>query len=248
VFKYVFMATHLSAVVKEVLDYKERPDVALVVGDLAQKQGYTADYATFVDLLRPLREAGLPLHLTLGNHDHRDHFRAGAMDNGIRPAGGRIAEVVALPRANLFILDTLDKTDAVTGTLGADQLAWLAKALDDRPDKPAIIVGHHDPMFEPPPMGKKPMGLTDTAELFQVLEPRRQVKAYVFGHTHAWAVKQHNGIHLVNLPPTSYLFVEGKPSGWVNATLRPDGARLELRCLDPLHPQQGEVADLKWRT
>ena len=26
-----------------------------------------------------------------------------------------------------------------------------------------------------------------------------------------------SGIHLINLPPTAYVFEEGKPSGWVRA-------------------------------
>jgi metallophosphoesterase superfamily enzyme len=247
IFKDVNMADHLAAVVKEIVAWKDRPAVGLIVGDLAQKTGETGDYTTFVSLLKPLREAGLPLHLTLGNHDHRDHFRAGTFENGIRPAGGRITEVIELPRANLFVLDTLDQPDGVPGRVGAEQLAWLAKALDERPDKPAIVVGHHDPMFETPPPDKKPSGLLDTAELFKLLEPRKQVKAYVYGHTHAWGVKEHGGIHLVNLPPTSYPFVEGKPTGWVHAMLRPDGARFEMRCLDAKHPQHGQVADLKWR-
>jgi hypothetical protein len=170
--------------------------------------------------------------------------------------------VVQLPHANLFILDTLDKTDAVPGDVGAAQLAWLAKALDDRPDKPAIVIGHHDPMFvwppkEPkpaptpdgkPPAEKKPSGLLDTVALFKLIEPRKQVKAYVYGHTHAWGVKRHDsGIHLVNLPPTSYVFVPGPPIGWVYASLRPDGVQLELRSLDTKHAAHGQVVDLKWR-
>jgi Icc protein len=244
VVKDVNMAAHLTAVVKEIAAFKPLPAAGLVVGDLAQKSGQTGDYAAFVDLLKPLRETGLPLHLTLGNHDHRDRF-ADALKANHEP---KLAEVISLPRANLFVLDTLEQTDGVPGAVGAAQLEWLAKALDARPDKSAIVVGHHDPMFEPPPADKKPAGLLDTAELFKLLEPRRQVKAYVYGHTHAWGVKNHGGIHLVNLPPTSYVFAEGRPSGWVHAELLTDGARLELRSLDAKHPDHGQVVDLKWRT
>jgi Icc protein len=245
VFKDVNMADHLTAVLKEIIALKERPAMGLIVGDLAQKTGQTGDYTVFGELLKPVREAGLPLHLTLGNHDHRDRFVAAISPPSM--TGGKMAEVIPTPRANLFVLDTLDQTDGVPGTVGAVQLSWLAKALDARADKPAIIIGHHDPMFAPPPEGKKPAGLLDTAELFKLLEPRRQVKAYVYGHTHAWGVKDHNGIHLVNLPPTSYVFNPGPPSGWVHATLRPDGARLELRSLDVKHVAHGQVVDLKWR-
>jgi 3',5'-cyclic AMP phosphodiesterase CpdA len=140
-------------------------------------------------------------------------------------------------------------TDYPPGRAGSEQLAWLAKELDARPDKPAIVCGHHDPSLEPPPPGKPNWSLLDTAELFKVLEPRRQVKAYVYGHTHIWAVKQHpNGIHLINLPPVAYVFQVGQPSGWVHATLRPDGMRLVVHCLHKVHAAHGQVVDLKWRT
>ena len=40
--------------------------------------------------------------------------------------------------------------------------------------------------------------------------------AYIYGHTHNWKVESDtSGIHLINLPPVSYVFREGEPSGWV---------------------------------
>jgi Icc protein len=245
----VNMADNLTRVVKELIEAPQRPATAFVVGDLALKDGQSRDYGTLGDLLKPARESGLPLLLTLGNHDHRDRFLKEFNAKGERPAGGRIAEVVALPRANLFLLDTLDVTDKAAGLVGEAQLAWLAKALDARPDKPAIVLGHHDPMFEPPPPGKEPGKLVDTADLLKVLTPRKQVKAFVFGHSHAWSVKEHaSGIHLINLPPTAYVFTPGMPAGWVHGTLAPDGAKLKLSCLDKTHKAHGQVVDLKWRT
>src|SRR5205814_1766480 len=120
----------------------------------------------------------------------------------------------------------LDVTDYPPGKAGEAQLAWLAKALDARPDKPAVVCGHHDPRLQEPPPGKQSWSLLDWPDLLKVLEPRRQVKMYVYGHTHVWAVKDHpSGIHLVNLPPVAYVFAAGQPSGWVHAVLRPDGAK-----------------------
>ncbi len=90
--------------------------------------------------------------------------------------------------------------------------------------------------------------LQDSADLLAVLRPRSHVKACIYGHTHTWlTLKDSSGIHLINLPPTGYVFATGMPSGWVNATLRPGGIKLELRSVDPEHPQQGQVQDLVWR-
>ena len=40
---------------------------------------------------------------------------------------------------------------------------------------------------------------------------------------------------------------EGKPNGWVDAKLAERGVTLELRCLDPKHPQHGKKVELEWR-
>ena len=88
----------------------------------------------------------------------------------------------------------------------------------------------------------------DDAHEGGVIRPRRQVKAYIYGHTHTWrAEKDSSDIHLINLPPVAYVFREGEPSGWVRAILQSDSMRLELRCLDIEHKAHGQIVDLKWR-
>jgi predicted phosphodiesterase len=91
-------------------------------------------------------------------------------------------------------------------------------------------------------------GVIDTAALYEVIRPRKQVKAYIFGHTHHWETTQDSsGIHLVNLPPVAYVFKDGEPSGWVRANLGTDHMRLELRCIDEKHPMHAKVVKLDWR-
>jgi predicted phosphodiesterase len=90
--------------------------------------------------------------------------------------------------------------------------------------------------------------LKDSAAFEELFARHRQVKAFIFGHTHNWHVEQHaSGVQLVNLPPTSYVFKESRPSGWVRATLARDGAEFELRSLDPQHPEHTQVKQLQWR-
>ena len=102
------------------------------------------------------------------------------------------------PRANWFVLDSLEKTNSTPGWLGDEQRTWLARALDENPDKPALVVAHHNPLLA----GDAELALKDSVQFFDILRPRRQVKAYIFGHTHRWETTQDvSGIHLVNLPP-----------------------------------------------
>jgi Icc protein len=248
VHQHVNMTNNLRTVTAEVLAWPQLPGTVFINGDLAFEDGTKPDYAAVLGLLRPLREAGLPIHLGMGNHDERENFwkilRAAKTVPPRLP--GRQAAIVRMREANWFVLDSLIQTRTTPGLLGEAQRAWLAGALDANAGKPALIMIHHQP--GPLFIGKTGGGLEDAAELFAILRPRRQVKAYFFGHTHRWEVgRDESGIHLINLPPTAYLFEEGRPNGWVYAAVQDNGARLELRCLDHAHKDHGQVVNLAWR-
>ncbi len=236
----------LSTVVQEVLAWEKKPAGALVNGDLSLNSGEPGDYATLAELLWPLRAAGIPLHLALGNHDHRENFwTALHQDKRVTaPVGAKQVAIVQSARANWFVLDSLDRTNVTPGVLGAAQLAWLAKSLDAHADKPALVMVHHNPGT-----GGNKNGLTETEAFFEILRPRRQVKAYLFGHSHRWSVvPDESGIHLINLPATSYPFDPVQPTGWVMAHLETNGARLELRAHDTAHAAHGHRHHLQWRS
>src|SRR6185436_10191324 len=104
------MADNLKKVCAELLAADSKAASIFVNGDCAYSTGEVDDYATFTGLLKPLREAGMPIHLTLGNHDRRDRFwdaikaekDAGAEPG--KPVEDRYVSIVEAPRANWFIL------------------------------------------------------------------------------------------------------------------------------------------------
>ncbi|MDR3404701.1 MAG: metallophosphoesterase [Chthoniobacter sp.] len=242
----VNMADHLRAVVDGVRALSTPPAGVLVNGDCAFNHGLAEDYATFTGLLNPLHEAGLPLHLALGNHDDREVFWGAIKDArpAAPPLASRQVSIVEAGHANWFMLDSLDVTNKTPGVLGDEQRTWLSKALDARADKPALVMVHHNPVFAE---GKQ-TGLTDTAELMEILKPRRHVKALVFGHTHTWRMTGQDGLHLVNLPAIGYPFNKAEVTGWVDCNLRADGMSLEVHAHDTAHPAHGKVSQLNWRT
>jgi predicted phosphodiesterase len=241
----VNMADNLAACVRELAAWPVKPATLIVNGDLAFKSGLPEDYATFGKLIEPVR-ALAPIHLSLGNHDGREHFwQAFPHDETkLKSVPQKQATVFASDRANWFLLDSLDITLSTPGVLGAAQLDWLARELATRLNQPAIIVCHHNLQTPGWTDGLK----AETPALDELFARHRQIKAFIFGHTHNWNLSQHKtGVHLINLPPTGYVFTKGRPSGWVRATLARDGAEFELRSLDPQHPEHAQVRQLKWR-
>lgn len=237
------MTEHFKAVALQLLKARRNPAGIFVVGDCAFRDGQPGDYSALVKLMEPLRAAGMTLHLALGNHDDRGNFLAAVNSSSSLNVANHQVSLVRSDRCNWFILDSLEKTLQTPGLLGAEQLAWLAKTLDENSARLAMVLVHHNP-------GKDGAigGLKDTQDLFDVIRPRKQVKALIYGHTHDWKVTQdQSGIHLINLPPVAYPFKEGNPSGWVEVEMGRSGMDLELRCVDPQHPLHGQEVKLKWR-
>lgn len=241
----IVMADQLKQVVAELVALPRRPAGAILAGDLALNSGQAGDYATLRTLLEPLRATGLPVHMAPGNHDDRQRLLEAFPDMAreARPVPGRCVAVIRSARVNWFLLDSLDRTLSTPGRLGAEQLAWLARALDAHANKPALVVLHHNLDDR-----NGAFQLQDSPELFALLRARPQVKAGIFGHSHIWGVwEDSSGIQCINLPPVAYVFRKGDPAGWVHATLERQGMTLELRCIDHTHPAHGQVVRVPWR-
>lgn len=248
------LSEHLSRVVADILAEEIPVQGVLINGDCAFDDGQPGDYTLLAELLAPLGEAGIPVHLTLGNHDDRVHFRAAfAAAAGISPLESHHVGVLETPFADWILVDTLRYVNQVEGELGEAQLAWLAERLAAHPDRPAIVFGHHYPEVvrtdvipgDPPP---RITGLVDSEAFLELLTEQAAAKAYVYGHSHRWSLDEDEaGLHRANLPPVAYVFSEEQPNGWVRATLESDGCTLELRALDPAHPAHGVEHRLAWR-
>ena len=239
------MADNLTRVVAAIVALDPRPAAVLINGDAAHWFGHAADYAAVVSILKPIREADIPIHLSMGNHDHRANLWKAfpEEDQSAKAVPDRQVTLIETPSADWYMLDTLLKTNGVPGMLGDAQIGWLTKSLDARPNRPAIVMTHHQPDLRP-----DPKGLIDTKALTDAISGRKQVKALIYGHTHRWEYeKQADGMHWVNLPPTGYVFAKEKPSGWVDVAVADRGATLQLFSLDEKHPQHLQKLALEWR-
>lgn len=240
------MAANLRAVVDDILAQPDAPRAALVTGDLAFNTGEPGDYNQFLSLVRPLRERGIPVHLALGNHDDRANFvdAIKAEDPVESPLADRCVGVVDAAGLRFVILDSLEGAGQVGGRLHEAQLAWLAQTLDASPDAATMVLVHHNPAYTPDQIKGR---LGDTDELFNILRPRKQAKALIFGHSHVWSLSQDDGLHHVNLPATAYAFSPDQPLAWCRFEPREGGATIVPRCVAGDREVDKKRFDLSWR-
>ncbi len=239
----VLPAVNLEKIVEKITALRPRPTGVILNGDAANIRGLPGEYGLLSWLLRPLTEAGLPVHITMGNHDDREPFYSILSD--MKPdtphLEGRHLAVVETPSVDLVLLDTLDQVNNTPGLLGERQLQWLNRLLDGRREKPVVLFGHH---FPETGTGR---GLLDMDRLYESILPRPNVKAYFYGHSHRWELGKEEDLHLVNQPATSYVFRQEHPAALVHARFQTDRLRLRLDCLDDQHPWHGQTHELVYR-
>ena len=246
VLRDVNMGKNLHSVVGEVTALKDKLAGIFINGDCALSEGLQGDYTTFTSFIAPFVERKNSIHMTLGNHDNRSNFlNAFESERALaKPVESKHVSLVESENVNWVLLDSLDVTNKTPGKLDQPQRDWLAKLLDAHASKNTIVMVHHNPNMTP----EKKTGIADTAELFEILLPRRHVKALMFGHSHRWEISKRDDLHLINLPATAYVFSKEQPSGWVDCHIAATGATLELRSLNADHPAHGKKTELTWRT
>lgn len=232
------MAENLSRVVREVSAGTAQH--ILFNGDLAYEIGESADYKAFSELTAPLRSQLEAIHLTLGNHDHREHLLAGLRVDRSPVIAEKSVGARLIGGHEWFFLDSLREVNEVQGCLGLEQIDWLTQLLDNG-SCPAIVCVHHNP-------DPSLWGLLDSKAFLDTVLPRRRVKLVLCGHTHFYRHWKTEGLHFVNLPAVGYrLFNPNASLGWISAVIAPDAAELEFRGVTGAEPEQGTRLRLAWR-
>nr|WP_254217296.1 metallophosphoesterase [Synechococcus sp. CCY 9618] len=218
-----------------------QPDLVLCGGDMiaGQKRGLgrerlQAMWAGFdTRILQPLRRAGLPVVVTMGNHDASgsrargqyafplDREEARRFWQARRDRLGlRLLDATAFPFAyslrqnDLFLL----VWDASSATVPAEQVAWAERALaspEARSARERFVLGHL-PLY---PVGRGREGggnvLVQADRLRQLME-RHNVRAYISGHHHAYFPGRVGSLDLIALGALG-----SGPRTWLGQTAAP---------------------------
>lgn len=118
----------------------QAPDAVVVTGDLTDC-GRPAEYAHLRALLQPL---SCPVFLLPGNHDDPAALRAGFPEHAHLGTSGDVCYSHPLGGMQLIALDTT-VAGRPHGSLGAERLDWLERALHAARDRPVLLAMHHPP-------------------------------------------------------------------------------------------------------
>jgi 3',5'-cyclic AMP phosphodiesterase CpdA len=208
-----------SSAEKAVQQAKERQvEGTIVNGDVAWMQGLAEDYAAAETLLAGLADCG-PLITSPGNHDNRENlcsaFSAPRMDEGAL----KVVTVVDAGAVRLACLDSLRRTDIVSGRLERPQLIWLKDWLVGHGDKPVALFVHH-------PLDDAENGLLDAPELLEILSRQHHVKAIFTAHDHIFSHREQDGLLVVTQPAVGFPFEGAAMHGWLEAEFTAEGVDL----------------------
>lgn len=187
----------LSQVMAAIHALRPRPVAIIASGDLVDR-GEPEEY---VELKRLMADSEIPVFYGMGNHDDREAFLSVFRDSGVETDDdGFVQYALDLGDARVVVCDTLGGPN--DGEYDEARAAWLARTLDDAPDRPTAIVLHHPPIasgirwMDPDP--DSPW----IRRLERVLTGRQQVKTLLCGHIH----RAFNGVfagHLVSAAPAT---------------------------------------------
>lgn len=245
-----------AAVARTVDDW--RPDLVLIAGDMIAGQrpalpdaNVRAMWAAFDSVVAaPLRRAGIPLAVTMGNHDasghpghERDRRLAAEYWRDRRPDvamldDGRFPFYYAFTLGDAFFM----VLDASTGSVVADtaQMAWVRRALSTPEARRAgvrVSLGHV-PLYAVAEGRDRPGEVQAEADSLRAVLERGGVALHVSGHHHAYFPGRAGGLDLLHA---------GALGQGARQLLASDAPPVKTVTLLELDPAGGRVAERTWR-
>jgi Icc protein len=195
-------------------------DLLLATGDLSQDESAAA----YEYLAGQFEQFGVPVFWLPGNHDDIDTLREHLTGKQIYPA-----KRVLVGDWQIVLLDSTVKGQ-VHGHVSQHQLEFLDNALNQYPDRYALVCLHHQ-AFDCGSEWLDAKGLKDNDKLRKRITQHNNVRAVLWGHVHQETHQSFDNIEWMSTPsscvqfkPNSKEFAVGpeKP-GYRQLELYPDG-------------------------
>jgi Icc protein len=228
----------LDAAIDALAQLEGKPSFVVVTGDCSAD----GTEASYLRLAGKLQRLGAPIYYLPGNHDDPARMARLLAGNNIA-AGDKLTQDFEVDGWRFLLLDsTVPGQD--WGALGKDQIEWLRAALSRQPDKPTMVIVHHNPV----PVGSSwldTMTIADADALLGVLDASPQVRAVLYGHVHQEKADARGRTRYLSAPSTFFQFkpkaptfgADSVPSGARIVHLEPDSFKTAvLRFGEPLPP------------
>ena len=191
-------AEALHTTLRSVLAIDPPPDCVVITGDLVE-HGTAEEYQVLQEVVAGFP---LPLKLVTGNHDEPGELVAAFGESALLGQSRSTHYAAEFTGFALVVLDSW-QAGVPSGRLGAEQLAWLDRALASLRKKPVFVALHHPPA----PVGipfLDGMRLEDEDELADIIARHPQVVRVLAGHVHRTVTAPFAGTTLA-VAPSTYL-------------------------------------------
>ena len=211
----------LRSAIRQVNAIEPKPDLVLATGDLVDR-GSREEYAVLRDLLAELQA---PVYLVPGNHDKRANLAASFADHAYLPRQGYQQYVVEGYPVRLIALDTLVEGKG-GGTLCAERLGFLERALAQGGGRPTIIFMHHPP-FRTMIDHMDAIGLDAADAMGAIVERHPEIERILCGHLHRPIQMRWRGALASTAPSTAHQVVlDLRPKAVGSFALEPPGLQV----------------------
>jgi 3',5'-cyclic-AMP phosphodiesterase len=190
-------ASALERCVAALNDFRPKPDLVVISGDLADTPA-VEEYEYLGRLLAPLV---LPFVAIPGNHDSRELMRAAFSQRYAFPAGA-LNQSVEVGGLDLVLLDC-SVAGKPHGELEAPTLQWLDEILASTADRPALLFLHHPP-FQTGIWHMDRQHLRNADELEPIVRRHPRVQLVAAGHVHRAALTTFGGVAATICPASNH--------------------------------------------
>ncbi len=195
------------------------PDLIVLGGDLLE-DGEHASYQTVLDAFK---EAQVPVHAVLGNHDSLAGFRKTALP----PRGSDFAGYYSFDlKGAHFVMLYSACPGKEFGRLEERQLLWLNEDLRRNAGKPVLVFLHHPP-FDTGVGWLDKLKLADSEGFWEIIPPyARNILGVFASHLHMQHTCLHRGVIAASCPAVSWQYSSNADSSRAALSEEPPGFNL----------------------
>jgi 3',5'-cyclic-AMP phosphodiesterase len=188
----------LARCVAALNEFKPRPDLVVISGDLADTPT-AQEYQHLQRLLAPLE---LPFIGIPGNHDERDLMRAAFPEQPYAAPSGALNQIRRVEGLDIVLLDS-SVAGKPHGELEAATLQWLEATLGRSPDQPALLFLHHPP-FQTGIWHMDRQNLFNAGDLAAMVRKHPRVRLIAAGHVHRATLTTFAGVAATICPAPNH--------------------------------------------